>query len=104
MHCRHRNAVDLCRLLTWLCQTQDSQGTAPQQKGGGGEEPLPAGLALLRKLQAQGGVTRRSMSGSPATGQQHTVFQDPAILSATPSPEYGESFCCVSGRSGGDKI
>lgn len=64
------------------------QAVTQQQKSSGGEEPLPAGLALLRKLQAQGGITRRSMSGNSATGQQHPVFQDPAILSATPSPEY----------------
>ena len=70
-------------------EMQDSLGLASQQKVSAGEEPLPAGLALLRKLQAQGGVSRRSMGGSPASGQQHPVFQDPAILSATPSPEYG---------------
>lgn len=71
---------------------QALQGLTQLDKSAEGE-PLPAGLALLRKLQAQGGVSRRSANASPAPTQHHTIFQDPAVLSATPSPEHGTA--CV---------
>jgi len=67
-----------------------------QSRADEGSEPLPAGLALLRRLQqqAQGGMNGAARVttplASPSQTQHHAIFQDPAILSATPSGESGE--------------
>lgn len=67
------------RLINHLCALQtDGNGT------------LPAGVLLLRELQAKGGVAPRNTAVVLGTNQpQHGMFQDPAILSAKPRTERG---------------
>ena len=64
-----------------------------QQAEAENEDSLPAGLVLLRKLQAQGGLSRPRNSDAGGSQQlQQGIYSDPAILSARARSDHGESF------------